>query len=101
MRDTFTSINDPIFFVHHAGLDRIWALWQEMDTSRRLHDAGPPDYETESVPLSMNSMLWMGIFSRDRKAFEVFDTLNRDGRGILCYKYEGLPASAYGAHLVN
>jgi tyrosinase len=95
MRDTFTSINDPLFFIHHAGLDRVWALWQEMDTSRRLHDAGPPNYEKEPVPLSLDSMIWVGAFGPDRKASEVFDTLNRDGRGHLCYKYEGLPVSTY------
>jgi tyrosinase len=95
MRDTFTSINDPIFFVHHAGLDRIWALWQERDISRRLHDPGPPDHLREPSPLTMDSMLWMGIFGPDRKASDVFDTLNRDGTGVLCYKYEGLPVETY------
>jgi len=96
MRDTFTSINDPIFFVHHAGLDRIWALWQEMDIENRLHSVGPPaDKEKEPVSLGLDTPLWLGVFGPDRKVSDVFDTLNRDGRGVLCYKYEGLPASAY------
>jgi tyrosinase len=95
MRDTFTSINDPIFFVHHAGLDRIWALWQEMD-ERRLYSVGPPaDKIREPVSLSMDSTLWLGAFGPDRKVSDVFDTLNRDGKGVLCYKYEGLPATSY------
>ena len=31
-----TSPNDPIFFLHHAGVDLIWALWQER------HDQSKP-----------------------------------------------------------
>ena len=27
---TTTSPNDPIFFLHHANIDRIWAAWQSV-----------------------------------------------------------------------
>jgi hypothetical protein len=29
-----TSPNDPVFFLHHANIDRIWAAWQDADASR-------------------------------------------------------------------
>lgn len=31
MTDTFASPGDPIFFLHHAQIDRVWALWQKKD----------------------------------------------------------------------
>jgi len=27
---TSTSPNDPVFFLHHANIDRVWAQWQEL-----------------------------------------------------------------------
>ncbi|MFI5418462.1 MAG: tyrosinase family protein [Candidatus Lutacidiplasmatales archaeon] len=27
--DYMTSPNDPVFFLHHANVDRLWAVWQE------------------------------------------------------------------------
>jgi tyrosinase len=94
MTDVFNSPNDPLFFMHHSNLDRVWALWQEQDPLNRLHDIGPKPWFDFS-PISMNMVLQMGVFAPDKKVSEVFDTQNRDGRGILCYKYEGLPIERY------
>ncbi|CBQ72274.1 conserved hypothetical protein [Sporisorium reilianum SRZ2] len=33
-----SSPNEPLFFLHHAAIDRLWALWQDMDPSKRLTD---------------------------------------------------------------
>jgi tyrosinase len=92
MGDLFTSTNDPLFFVHHAGLDRLWAMWQETDIKTRLYDVsaavnvtGP---ETSSATVQLDTPLWMGFGAPDRPARDVMDTLNRDGKGFLCYKYD-------------
>lgn len=37
MSDTFSSPGDPIFFLHHAQIDRIWALWQQKDLASRQY----------------------------------------------------------------
>lgn len=37
MIDTFASPGDPIFFLHHAQIDRIWALWQKKDPASRQY----------------------------------------------------------------
>lgn len=31
----FTSPSDPVFFLHHAMIDRVWAIWQSRDPSTR------------------------------------------------------------------
>ncbi|KFY97323.1 hypothetical protein V500_02113 [Pseudogymnoascus sp. VKM F-4518 (FW-2643)] len=33
--DLFTSPGDPLFYFHHAQVDRMWALWQGMDFATR------------------------------------------------------------------
>lgn len=37
MSDTFSSPGDPIFFFHHAQIDRLWALWQQKDPATRQY----------------------------------------------------------------
>lgn len=33
-----SSPNDPLFFLHHAQIDRLWAMWQDEDPAKRLTD---------------------------------------------------------------
>ena len=33
-----SSPNEPLFFLHHAQIDRLWALWQDQNPSERLSD---------------------------------------------------------------
>lgn len=35
MLDAFSSPGDPTFFLHHAQIDRLWTLWQNVDPSTR------------------------------------------------------------------
>jgi len=93
MEDVFNSANDPVFFLHHGGMDYIWALWQEHDL-KRLNEF---DYKTNGTApkLLSDSEIWVGAFGSDVTAKQVSDPLNRDGNGVLCYKYEGLSFEKY------
>ena len=33
--DVFASPSDPIFWLHHVAIDRVWSIWQGMDLERR------------------------------------------------------------------
>ena len=91
MRDLFTSTNDPLFFLHHAGLDRLWAMWQEMDIGSRLYNVSGDNrvfFGLTGATLTLDSPIWMGFAAPDRPVRDVMDTMNRDGKGFLCYKYE-------------
>jgi tyrosinase len=81
MADALNSVNDPIFWMHHTSMDRLWALWQEQDM-KRLNDA--PDVT-----------MWIGPMARNKTIAEVYDTQNRNGKGSLCYRYDGLDAKYY------
>jgi tyrosinase len=35
MVDQFASAGDPVFYLHHAGVDRMWAIWQSLKPSER------------------------------------------------------------------
>lgn len=38
-RDVFTSPGDPIFYLHHSQIDRVWWIWQMLKPSERI--SGP------------------------------------------------------------
>ena len=42
MSDMFTSNADPLFYLFHANLDRLWAKWQAEDPAARQYDVGNP-----------------------------------------------------------
>jgi tyrosinase len=84
MLDGMNSVNDPLFWMHHTSMDRLWSLWQEQDLATRLYN--PP-----------NITMWMGPMAPNRTVGELYDPLNRNGKGILCYKYEGLQFKYYSS----
>jgi tyrosinase len=97
MQDAFTSTNDPLFFLHHAGIDHLWATWQEGDIKTRLSDiaearnaSSRPTYPgfKPPPPLNLFSPIVIGFAAPDKMVEDVLDTLNRDGKGFLCYKYD-------------
>lgn len=35
-RDLYTSPGDPVFYFHHASIDRVWWIWQMQDEQSRV-----------------------------------------------------------------
>jgi tyrosinase len=90
MLNVWSSINDPLFFMHHANLDRIWSIWQRQ-APQNLYDIGGPVWPFGAGPgtVTLNSTLDFGLFmAPSQPASAVMDTLNANGQGILCYQYE-------------
>jgi tyrosinase len=100
MSDVFTSTNDPLFWIHHGGIDQFWARWQGRNHTR-LHDVHRTVIEThrdgkllpEGVVNSYTSLdtpiHMVGWFAPVVTIRQIMDTLNEDGKGFLCYKYDG------------
>ena len=58
--DTFASPGDPAFFFHHAQIDRMWTLWQNLDIeTRRTQLQGPVNWWNSMLlfPLSDRSLV--------------------------------------------
>ena len=43
MTNVFSSPGDPLFYLHHAWLDKLWAQWQDVDRPARLTDISGPN----------------------------------------------------------
>ncbi|EAU86324.1 hypothetical protein CC1G_08048 [Coprinopsis cinerea okayama7 len=48
MTDAWASPGDPVFYLHHANLDRVWAKWQSADKKNRLYQIA--GYTTQWPP---------------------------------------------------
>ncbi|KAL3470332.1 hypothetical protein BJX99DRAFT_264324 [Aspergillus californicus] len=106
MFDPIYSNADPIFYLHHAYVDRLWWQWQQADLPGRLSDIGgpnvPPQVVLESVGLpppsqrlvdyngdegnttTMAHVLWMyGI----RPNVTIAEVMELEGE-VICAKYE-------------
>jgi tyrosinase len=49
MGDPIESSGDPIFFLHHAYLDRLWWQWQQADEANRLTAIGGVNVPPQSI----------------------------------------------------
>lgn len=85
MTDLWSSTSDPAFMLHHANVDRLWALWQEKDLRTRrfalngtIMISDPPG----APKTTLQTVLGWGGLDRPRKVREVMDPKK------YCYRYE-------------
>ncbi|KAI0892269.1 hypothetical protein F4806DRAFT_242503 [Annulohypoxylon nitens] len=91
MANTWSSTVDPIFWLHHSAVDRLWNAWQRNDWPRRKKDIGGPDtqwaypydyfgkkpYKNITLDFAMN-FGFIGGMLNIRKVMDIRD---------LCYTY--------------
>jgi tyrosinase len=92
IKDLAHSPNDPLFFLHHGQLDRIWAKWQAHDQCNRNAIAGgviqdPEHYDAHPLGtgtrVTEDTILYMAGVGPDAKVHDVLSTTG----GYLCYQY--------------
>lgn len=74
---------DPVFFLHHANLDRLWWEWQQEDTKRVLSYGGKAPKTSSSANVQLTDMLNVGGLAWEVSVKDVMET-NTD---MLCYQY--------------
>jgi tyrosinase len=88
MQNVWSSINDPLFWMHHAQVDHVWAIWQGLSPGNAVQVNGPI-YPNGTGEVSVDSPLLMEPnIAPDSTIGAVLDTKNNDGTGILCYEFE-------------
>ncbi|CAO2658502.1 Nn.00g062250.m01.CDS01 [Neocucurbitaria sp. VM-36] len=79
------SPGDPLFYLHHGNLDRIFWEWQQKDLKTRLHQVGGPivpfDYSGQNVTLDFK--INIGKLADDATLEDLLNTQS----GTLCYTY--------------
>lgn len=87
----FKGFADPVFYMHHANLDRVWWSWQSKNLSARLVDISGPinllDYtNTLGGNVTLDFPLSVGVNAKNVTIRDVMDI-----RGdVLCYEYDRL-----------
>lgn len=79
----FTVPNaDPVFFLHHAQLDRLWWKWQQ-EKPERLREYNGESAHRSGINASLQDQLEMGGLAPAVAVEQVIETK----AGLLCYEY--------------
>lgn len=86
MLDVWSSVGDPIFWMHHSWVDQVYTRWQNAHPSRKTTISGT---DGNGRPLTLDYVISMGGI---RPAVRIRDILDPEG-GVLigrvpfCYRY--------------
>ncbi|GME58660.1 Tyrosinase central domain protein [Neofusicoccum parvum] len=93
MGDLYNSPSDPLFFLHHAAMDRIWWKWVNVDFEARVNDISGPDTQFAypfdfygEVPyqnITLDYQMHVGPLSNSSWV-RVGDVMDIQ-KGVLCY----------------
>ncbi|TFK26542.1 Di-copper centre-containing protein [Coprinopsis marcescibilis] len=85
MANYYTSNADPLFYLHHANVDRLWWLWQQANATRLNEISGPSDVRnfTNGPQITLDTPLKFGTLYQDVPVRYAMDTSSKK----LCYTY--------------
>jgi len=89
MSDLFNSPSDPLFYMHHTNLDRVWWQWQVQDLDNRLCAIGGPtvpfDYMLKEGPaVTRDFEVNIDVMGPSIPVRDLFSSVG----GPLCYVYD-------------
>ncbi|RPA84065.1 Di-copper centre-containing protein [Ascobolus immersus RN42] len=101
--DMYTSPADPLFYLHHANLDRIWAKWQKQSPANlfavggsikpRIQDLNPPNVPdiqmTSWFPINLGVLAGIEGYTTVGRLLDTKGTVPAGHlvTGSLCYEY--------------
>ncbi|KAF1994200.1 Di-copper centre-containing protein [Amniculicola lignicola CBS 123094] len=86
--DPFASPGDPVFYLIHAQIDRLWSIWQAQDPARQYQVGGtvkPLDKDGSGTPVNEEDRLSFGVVDGKRKMKKLLSTIEN----AYCYSYDG------------
>lgn len=81
--ETFTAPYDPLFYLHHVQLDRVWWLWQQRQPVKGLTSYGGPKARHSAEAASLNDDLYYYTLAPEARVKDVMNVKNE----LLCYEY--------------
>ncbi|KAH9229139.1 hypothetical protein K456DRAFT_1923934 [Colletotrichum gloeosporioides 23] len=92
LTDTYASPGDPLFYLHHTNLDRLWWSWQSRDLSTRLSDISGPvvanDWTNEvDRNVTLDDTVYVGTSNITTRTVKQLMDVREE---LLCYTYEDL-----------
>ncbi|KAK3316750.1 hypothetical protein B0H66DRAFT_304946 [Apodospora peruviana] len=88
---TYASPSDPIFWAHHAMIDRIWTVWQHLGNTsviatkqNSVWGTGTNGNNPPSAPVTLDSTINFDVLDQPRAIRELVSTID----GPFCYMYE-------------
>lgn len=96
MSDIYASAGDPMFYMHHNYIDRVWWKWQTANASSRLTDMSGNAWNMTT--LAVNNVVlpaseWNTTLDYTLAVADVIpsvpisEVMNAQG-GYLCYEYD-------------
>lgn len=85
--DFHSSPSDPIFFLHHGMIDKIYTVWQNLDLYRRQNVISGTSTLANSPPsaeMKLTDSIPFGFVAPDQKFSDLMSTTD----GLYCYRYE-------------
>ncbi|KAH6842311.1 hypothetical protein B0I37DRAFT_392924 [Chaetomium sp. MPI-CAGE-AT-0009] len=85
--DVYASPSDPVFWLHHTQVDRLWTIWQGQDLAERTYlvwGTGTAANDPPSDNVTLDTSMDFGIIGDPRTIREVSSTIDGD----YCYVYE-------------
>ncbi|PWY74371.1 Di-copper centre-containing protein [Aspergillus heteromorphus CBS 117.55] len=80
---SFTAPYDPVFYLHHTQLDRLWWLWQERNPRERHFEyTGPASMGSDHMASVYDQLPMSGFV----EPLRVTDIMNTES-DFLCYRY--------------
>lgn len=80
------SPGDPVFYLHHAQIDRVWAIWQNLDPLNRqnaIFGTGTFQDIPPSANVTLDDYVSVGVLNEPKKVRELLSTV----AGPFCYVY--------------
>ncbi|KAK4120100.1 Di-copper centre-containing protein [Parathielavia appendiculata] len=84
--DIYASPSDPVFYLHHAQIDRVWTIWQGQKPAERnmmVWGTGTAVNDPPSPNVTLDSIVEFGILAPPKSIRQLVSTID----GEFCYVY--------------
>ncbi|KAK3936851.1 tyrosinase-like protein [Diplogelasinospora grovesii] len=85
--DPFISPGDPVFYLHHAQIDRIYWIWQMLDFANRQNVFGTGTIMNTPPSNNVTVNEWIDITPLNSENKQIKDLMSTVGGSPFCYVY--------------